>query len=232
VGVIQREQHSPACAATFHEALDLAKRIDDATIQAACAFNLGHACKDIADLRNLDEMEGWYRMSLDLHAPNDGHGRAQCLAQLGGVAFERFKDAETAKRPAGELKRRIEEAAQLCREALDMAPASAVTTRGIIHGQLGVIYQNAGNIDRALHHFQEDIRSSEKTGDIFRACETRLRVTLALCKANRLCDARAYAEAALANFRTFGGRAADEIQKIEHLIAAIDQDIATMAGGT
>jgi hypothetical protein len=38
-------------------------------------------------------------------------------------------------------------------------------------------------------------------------------------------------EAALANFRTFGDRAADRIQNAERLIADIDQAIAKKAGG-
>jgi hypothetical protein len=47
----------------------------------------------------------------------------------------------------------------------------------------------------------------------------------------RLSDARAYAEAALANFRTFGDRAADDIQQIERIIGSIDQAIAKKARG-
>jgi hypothetical protein len=43
-------------------------------------------------------------------------------------------------------------------------------------------------------------------------------------------DARAYAEAALADLRTFGDRAAYNIQ-VEHLIGVVDQDIAKEAGG-
>jgi tetratricopeptide (TPR) repeat protein len=120
----------------------------------------------------------------------------------------------------------IAEAARLYEQALDMMPATAVTERGIIHSQLGNIYNDAGDIDRALHHYQQDIRYCEQTGDIFGAGETRANVAIALLRADRLTDARAYAEAALVNFRTFGDRAADHIQEAERLIAAIDQAIA------
>ena len=87
-----------------------------------------------------------------------------------------------------------------------MMPATAVTERGPVHNQLGIIYselcvyREAGYIDRALHHFQQDIRYCEQAGDIFGAGETRRNVALALYRAGRLSDARAYAEAALANF--------------------------------
>jgi tetratricopeptide (TPR) repeat protein len=200
-------------------------------VQATCTFNLGHAYEGIADLRNLDEAERWYRKSLDLRAPDDRLGRGQCVGQLGQVAYARFKDARTAKRPVEELVRHIAEAARLYEQSLDMMPATAVTDRGAFHNQLGNIYSDAGDIDRALHHYQQDIRYCEQAGDIFGAGQTRLNVAMTLATAGRLPDARAYAEAALANFRTFGDRATDIIQTTERMIADIDQDIAKKAGG-
>lgn len=228
---IQREQGTPACAATYREALDLADAIGDTAAQAACAFNLGHAYEDIAELRNLDEAEHWCRKSLDLHAPDDGLGRGQCLGQLGRVAFERFQEARTAKRPAEELARHLTEAARLYEQALEMMPTTAVTDRGIAHNQLGIIYRSADDIDRALHHYRQSIQYGDKAGDIFGAGQRRFNVAIGLLQADRLADARAYAEAALANFRTFGNRAADEIQDTEGLIADIDQAVAIRAGG-
>ena len=44
-------------------------------------------------------------------------------------------------------------------------------------------------------------------------------------------DNRAYAEAALADFQSFGERAATDIQKAEHLIAEIEKDAAEKRGG-
>jgi hypothetical protein len=227
---MQRMQGSPTCAATYREALDFANAIRDTAVQATCAFNLGHAYKDIAALRNLNEAERWYRKSLDL-TPDDRLARGLRVGQLGLVAFERFLEAQTAKRPVEELVRHLAEAARLYGQALDMMPATAVTERGIIHNQLGNIYVNTGDINRALHHYQQDIRYCEQTGDIFGASEARRNVAIALRAAGRPSDARAYAEAALANFRTFGDRAADRIQHCESLIAAIDQAIAKKAGG-
>ena len=228
---IQRQQGSPTCAATLREALDLANAIGDTVGQAIYTFNLGHVYRNSADLRNLDEAEHWYRKSLDLHAPDDLLGRGGCVAQLGHVAYERFREARTAKRPVEELARLLGEAARLYEQALDMMPATAVTDRGIIHSQLGNIYDDAGDIDRALHHYRQGIRYAENAGDIFSAGQMRFNVAATLFDAGRLTDARAYAEAALANFRTFGDRAADDIQKSERLIAEIDQAVAKKAGG-
>jgi len=226
----QREQGSPTCAATYREALDMASASGNTVGQAIYAFNLGHAYKDIADLRNLDEAERWYRMSLDLHAADDRLGRGRCVGQLGLVAYERFEDARTAGRPTEELARHIAGAARLYEQALDMIPATAVTERGIIHNQLGNIYDVGGDIDRALHHYRQCIQYAEKAGDILVAGQTRANVAMTLLDAGRLSDARAYAEAALANFRTFGDRAADFIQKIERLVADIDDAVAKKAG--
>jgi tetratricopeptide (TPR) repeat protein len=231
LGQIQRQQGSPTCAAAYREALDLANAAGNTVGQATYSFNIGHAYKDIAEMRDLDEAERWYRMSLGLRPTHDGLARGGCVAQLGMVAYERFMEAQTAKRPVEELAHHIAEAARLYEEALDMMPATAVTARGIAHNQLGVIYSEAGDIDRALHHYQQDIRYCEQTGDIFGAGQTRENVALTLATAGRLSDARAYAEAALANLRTFGDRETHSIQKIERLIDAIDQAIAEKADG-
>jgi tetratricopeptide (TPR) repeat protein len=228
---IQRKQGNPTCAATFFEALDLATANGDAAQQATYAFNLGHAYREIAGLRNLEEAERWYRKSLDLHAPDDRFGRSGCIAQLGQVAYARFKDTRAAKRPAEEVAGYLREAARLYEQALEMMPATAVTERGIIHNQLGIIYDNVGDIDRALRHYQQDIRYCEQASDIYGAGRTRANVAIALRAASRLPDARTYAEAALANFRTFGDRATVDIEKVECLISAIEEAIARKASG-
>jgi tetratricopeptide (TPR) repeat protein len=232
LGSVQREQGSPTCAATFREALDLANAIGDTVGQAIYAFNLGHVYRDIADLRNLDEAEYWYRRSLDLTRQHDGLSRGRNVGQLGSVAYDRFEDARTAGRPTEELARHIAEAARLYERALAMMPASAVIDRGTIHNELGNIYDDAGDIDRALHNYQQCIQYAEKAGDILRAGERRFNVAITLFQAGRPTDARTYAEAALANFRTFGDRAADRIQQAERLIAHMDKALAKKTGGT
>ncbi len=99
-----------------------------------------------------------------------------------------------------------------------------------MHNQLGIIYWRAGDIDRALQHYQQAIRYIVAAGDTFRAGQTRYNVAIALLQAGRLGDARAYAEAALTDFLSFGDRAADDIQKTEKLIALIDQAEARAGG--
>lgn len=231
LGQIQRDQGSPTCVESCREALDLAASIGDAAGQSVCAFSLGHANLAIAALRNLDEAERWYRQSLDLRAATDALGRQRCLGQLGYVAHERFKDAREANRPAEQLASHLTEAAQLYEQALGMMPASAVGERAVNHNQLGVIYVDAGDTGRAMHHFRQAIRYADEAGDTWNAGGLRYNVSLTLAHAGRLPEARAYAEAALVNFQTFGDRATQNIQDAERLIAAIDQAMATKKNG-
>ncbi|MFL9829220.1 hypothetical protein, partial [Rhodoplanes sp. SY1] len=133
---------------SYREALDLAETIGDATRQATCAFNLGHAYKNIAEIRDLDVAERWYRYDFELTPATDKLGRGKDLAQLGAVAYERFAEARTAERPIEELKRYLGEAARLYEEALAMMPPSAIVDHGIFHNQLGNIYEDAGATDR------------------------------------------------------------------------------------
>ena len=84
----------------------------------------------------------------------------------------------------------------------------------------------AGDLDRALPHYQDAIRYMERAGNVYDAARGRFNVAVALARAGRLTDARAYADAALRNFETYGDRAADEIQKTHALLADIDRDLA------
>jgi tetratricopeptide (TPR) repeat protein len=220
---IQRHKADPTCAGTYREAFELAEAIDDATAQATCAFNLGNAYGAVADLSNLDEAECWARKGLDLRQPDDALGRGKSLSQLGDIFYRRFREAPKAKRPAAEATNFLSKAAQWYEQALETLPETDITDCGIMHNQLGVIYRHAGDTARALEHYRRAIRYRERAGDLFGAGGTRFNVALTLLDADGFDDARAYAEAALANFQTFGERAAAQIQNTERLIADIDK---------
>jgi tetratricopeptide (TPR) repeat protein len=190
---------------------------------ATLSFNLGNAYKDIPSLRNLDEAEKWYRRGLDLHDKADNLGRAKCVCQLGLVAHERFQEGRKAKRPKEELLRHINDAAGYYLQSLDLTPSDAVDDLAVAHNQLGAIYADAGNLDRALHHWREAIRYFEAASNKYHAAVTRGNVGLALAQAGRFPDAMEYARAALRGFESFGQRAAAEIEKTQGLIAMIEQ---------
>jgi tetratricopeptide (TPR) repeat protein len=223
LGEIQRGRGQADCIASYTEAAEMARHAGDRAGEATIAFNLGHAYLTLPAVCDLAEAERWYRRSLDMRGEEQRHGRAQCLAQLGSVAYERFREARAAKRPKKVLLEHLNRALRSYHEALDLLPPDAVDNLAVTHNQLGAIYGDAGHLDRALTHYQDAIRYREKQGNLYGAAQTRFNVALALANAGRLADARAYALAALRNYETYGDRAADEIQNTHELLAEIDQ---------
>jgi tetratricopeptide (TPR) repeat protein len=229
LGVIQRDKDEPGCAENLREAFNLYGVIEASTEQGACAFNLGVAYMDVAALRDFDAAEHWLRQDLDSMVPGDTSGRGKTVGQLGKLSILRFYDALHRKR-SEEGVRFINDAARHYQQALQLFPSIAIRELGITQNQLGVIYRHGGNLERALQHYQQSIRYKEQAGDIFAAGTTRYNVAIALLKAGRFEDARAYAKAALANFQSFGDRAAGDLQDAERLLALIDQAEAEQRG--
>lgn len=160
-----------------------------------------------------------------MHVEDQRHGRAQCLNQLGAVAYELFKEARAVRRPENELLEHIGAAARFYHEALDLLPPDAVDDLAVAHNQLGNIYGEAGELDRAVAHWHDAIRHREKQGNLYEAARARSNIAIGLANAHRLPDAREYALAALRNFETFGDRAADKIANIHDLLADIDHHL-------
>jgi tetratricopeptide (TPR) repeat protein len=209
--------------ATYKEALELLERIGDQAAAAICAFNLGHAYKDLPAHRDLSEAERWYRRSLELFDPGDRLGRGKCTGQLGYVALERFKDARTAGRSEEELLVVLNDAARWYHQALELLPEDAVDDLAVTHNQLGQVYRSAGDLDRALPNYQKSIRYMEVQGNVFGAAQVRFNVALALASVGRFADALAYAEEALRGFVSYGERAGAEVAETQRLIAWIQK---------
>jgi hypothetical protein len=143
---IQREIGRPECVAAYKESLLLAERIGDRACASTCAFNLGHAYKNIPTLRDLNQAEYWYRRSLDACEEYQGHLRARRLTQLGAVSYERFKERRQMKQPEDELLRDLNEARQHCQQALDLTPNDAVEDLSLLLNALGIIYSAEGDL--------------------------------------------------------------------------------------
>ena len=201
---------------------DLLQRIGDRAAEAVAAFNLGHAYKHLPALRDLDAAERWYRRDLELEDPRDRLGRAKCFSQLGLVAYERFKEARAAEKPEEEQLRHLNEAARFYHQALELNPPDNAGDLAVDHNQLGNIYDDAGDLERALHHYNEGIRYFETAGDFYDAGQTRFNVAVTLAQRGRFDEALLYARAALRNYESYAGRAAEEEQKTRGLIEAIE----------
>jgi tetratricopeptide (TPR) repeat protein len=152
---ILREQIKPDCVAAYQEGYDLMLRIGDQPGAAVTAFNLGHAYQDIPALRDLAQAERWYQRSLELYAESDRLGRARCTGQLGLVAYERFNEARQGQRPQDEALKHINTALKYYTDALGLTPPDAVNELAIVHRQLGNIWGDAGEVERALQHCNE-----------------------------------------------------------------------------
>jgi len=221
-GQIQREESAAACVDSYQESYDLALRIGEHAGAAVCAFNLGHAYKDIPVLRDLAQAETWYRRDLELTPESDRLGRGKTLGQLGYVAYEWFNEARQAGDPAAVLVEHLNNALRAYQEALDMMPPDEVQTRAIIHNQLGLIYKKAGQIEQAVAHYREAIRYFEQANDRYNAAKTRYNVAITYMDAGRLADALLFAQAALLNYVQFGPAAADRVARAQGLIARIE----------
>ena len=224
LGEIQREQDKPDCVTAYEEAITLCRRIGDKHGEAICALNLGNAYKSIPIISDLAQTEQWYRRSLELYGERDQMGRAKCLSSLGLVAHVRFREAREAKQPEEELLQHFSAALQFYLQALDMFPSNAVNDLAVTHNQLGNIYSDVGDLDRALSHYRESIRYKEAASNLYGAAKTRFNVAVALIAvAGHFADALEYAYAALRNFETYGEGAAEWIQRTQRLIARIEQ---------
>jgi tetratricopeptide (TPR) repeat protein len=221
-----RERQQPACVEAYTEALELFRRVADRPGEAATVFNLGHAYKALPGLRDLDAATRWYQEALDLFDEGDRLGRARCVGQLGYVHWDRFKEARNANRPDAELRALLTAARDAYQQALELLPADAVSDLAIAHNQLGLIYDDAGQLDAAVRHWQQSVRYDEVAGNRYGAASTRHNVAAALAENGRLRDGMLWAQAALRGFQTYGDRAAADMAETNQLIAAIEQGLA------
>jgi tetratricopeptide (TPR) repeat protein len=221
LGHIRSEIGREDCVPAYEEALELAERLGDRAGAATCAFNLGHLFKDLPALRDLDQAERWYRRSLELFEERDWLGHSGCWHQLGMVVYERFREARAARKPKEKLLQHLNEAARLCHQALDLLTPDAVNDLAATHNELGRIYDEAGDLDRAVQHYREAIQLFEQAGDLFHAAQVRFNVAVTFAGTDRRADALEYAEAALRGFESYGERAAELIERARGLIAKI-----------
>ncbi len=138
----------------------------------------------IPAIHDLAKAENWYLHSLKLTDERDLLWQSKCLQTLGAVGLKRFEDAQAAGKPEEELLSHLNKALQFYQQALEMIPPDAVDDLAKAHSMLGVIYNDAYDLDRALQHYREAIRYYEMEGDIYGAAITRYNVALDLAQAD------------------------------------------------
>jgi len=239
LGHILREQGSSGCVKHYQEAIRYHRRIKDGQAKGIVHYNLGHAYLLLPGIRDLDGAEAAYLRSLDLCDPNDPLGLALCFQQIGTVNHERFLEARKQNESPETLFRHRNAAEQHYQKALELCPDSAIAHLGPIHNQLGNLYCDLGMTDLAREHYEENARICQETGDYYHAAQTRHNIALMYQEAaeseetltrqrDLLLRGRAYAEAALRDFRRYGGRCDAEEARVQRLIDKIEQELAKL----
>jgi tetratricopeptide (TPR) repeat protein len=223
LGQILQEKDDPGCVQPYEEAIWLYQQIGARGEEGIGAFNLGNAYKNIPALRDLDQAQRWYERDLELMDQRDTLGRAKTIGQLGNVAYERFLDARRAGADQETLLGHIRTAIGTFLQVLDMIPDDAVDELAVTHSQLGAIYGDAGDIDRALSHYQRAIQHRERQDNDFGAGTARYNAAIDLANFGRSRDALRYAQAALRDFEGVGPGAAAHAADARRLIARIER---------
>ncbi len=237
LGQILMEQNSGDCVKAYQESLLINQRLGDTAGKAIIHFNIGNAYKDIPGIRDLDAAEKAYRRGLALLNPNDLSGRAVTIQQIGMVQHERFREARSREEPKEVLAKHVQAAETHYLQALALYPLNAITSLGPLHNALGALYQEVGQIEPAREHFEKCVQLAEQTGDRYHAGRGRYNIALMYLQSadeqdsparrrDLLLRAKAYAEAALRDFQSYQGRAADREAQAQQLIVGIDQALA------
>lgn len=240
LGQILEEQGNPDCVAVYKESIRDAQRIQDTAGEAIVHFNLGSAYKVIPAICNLDAAEAAYQQSLVLHTSNDALGRSRCIKQIGMVHHERFDESRRQGEPAETGMEHFRAAEQHYLGALDLCPPTALTDLAPFHNQLGILYNSVSQIERAREHCEKATEYFEQTGDRYAAGQTRLNMAIMYLGAaerestlarqrDLLLRAKAYAEAALRDFKHYEGRAADREAKTLQLLADIAEAVTKLS---
>jgi tetratricopeptide (TPR) repeat protein len=223
LGELQRELGQSECVAVYEESLKLVEQIGDRPTAAACAYNLGHAYRYVAALKDLDRAEHWYRRSLEQFGQHNRLGRVKCQTELGSVAYQRLIDAKAGEEPETVLISHFRDAEKFYEEALNLSPQDAVDHLAVTHHQFGTLYAEVGMLEKALTHWHYSLRYKETSGDIYGAAMTRYNIACSLVRTGRLEDAREYALAAQRNYETFDDGATSEIQRTHNLLEYIEK---------
>jgi tetratricopeptide (TPR) repeat protein len=100
-----------------------------------------------------------------------------------------------------------------------------VNDLAVAHNQLGLICNDAGDLERALEHYNQGIHYAETAGNLYEAGKYRFNVARTLADNGRISDALLYARAALRNFEPYGQGAAEMIEETKGLIGEIEKAI-------
>jgi tetratricopeptide (TPR) repeat protein len=219
---IMRQEGTPAVKVE-EEAIELRERLGERQQASMWAFELGAVYTETVAVRDLAQAERWLKRSLDLIHDEDPASKAECLAALGRVAWERFNEARKGNAPEPELRRHLTTARQYYQLALEHDQPDDWGKLASHNQQLGHVSYSLGDIDRALPHYRESIRCDELQGNVFGVAQTRFNVAIALRDVDRLGEARKFVRAAQQDLQALGGAAAVMRDRCDKLVVNIEE---------
>ncbi len=142
------------------------------------------------------------------------------IKQIGMVHHERFNEARQRNAPPDTQLAHAQAAERHYQQALALCPPTAIADLGPMHNQLGNLYNDVGQTEQARQHYEKAADYFEQSGNRYDAGQTRFNLALMYRDAagreasparqgDLLRRGRAYAQAALRDFQSFQGRAAD-----------------------
>lgn len=207
------------------EAVDLQERLGDKETASQWAFELGLEYTDNASLRNLAQAERWLQRSLELKKEEDRSGKWACCAELGRISWERFGEARKANRAQMELLRFLNDARQYYLRALENDPPDDWAHLAAHNRKLGHICFSLGDLGRALPYYRESVRYYEREGNTEQAAQIQFTLALSLREANRMAEARKFAQDACANFKKVPDCDPEMLKRAERSLELVEQKI-------
>ena len=207
------------------EAVDLQESLGDKETASRWAFELGLEYTDNSALRDLRQAERWLQRSLELKEEEDRLGKGACCAELGRVAWERFGEARKANLLQVELLRFLNDARQYYLRAVENNPSDDCARLAAHNQELGHICVALGDLGRALPYYRESIRYYEREGATEPVARIQFTLALSLRDANRVAEARKFAQDACANFKKIPDCDPEILKRAERILESIEQRI-------
>ena len=207
-------------------AVNLKERLGDTETASNGRLNLAWSIyTDNGSLRNLARAERWLQRSLELKKEEDRLGKGACCAELGRVSWERFGEARKANREQMELLRFLNDARQYYLRALENDPPDDWAGLAAHNRELGPICFSLGDLGRALPYYRESIRYYEREGNTGQAAQIQFTLALSLREANRVAEARKFAQDACVNFKKVRDGDPEMLKRAERTLESIEQKI-------
>ena len=91
--------------------------------------------------------------------------------------------------------------------------------------ELGHICFSLGDLGRALPYYRESIRYYQRAGNTAEVAQTQFTLALSLRDANRMAEARKFAQDAFANFKKISDCDPEMLKRAERTLESIEQRI-------